>query len=169
MNDINVMISNRLPTFSVTINNRLPTFYVTVKLSNNASNVNVSLATPGPKGGTGIKGDPGNLIICKAAYSIGGHRVVSINSDNEAEYPSNISRAVGLTTNAATTGDYLNIQTSGLISEISWNWIPEKAIYFLSDGTLTQTVPISGTLLQIGFAVSSTEMFIKLGTPIFLN
>ena len=103
MNDIDLKIDSQIPTFAVTISNELPTFAVTVQISENASQINVGLASPGPKG------DPGNTIVCRAASPIGGQRVVSLNSDNEAEYPTDFVRAIGITLNAAIQGDYLTI------------------------------------------------------------
>lgn len=163
MSDVNLTINSKLPIFAVTVNSKLPAFTTTVKLIDNTGRVNVGLTMPGPKG------DSGNTVVCKASTPIGGQRVVSLNYDNEAEYPLDFSRAIGITKHAAVKGDNLTIQTSGLMYESSWDWIPERAIYFSMDGVLTQTVPTSGTILQIGFTVSAKEIFIKIGTPINLS
>lgn len=163
MNDITLYVENPFPVFDVSIDNKLPSFEVSIQTIESVGEIHVGLTTPGPKG------DPGNTLVCKAAYPISGQRIVSLNASNEAEYPSDFSQALGLTTNAAIGGDYLTVITGGLVYEPSWTLTPNQAVYLSVDGLLTQTVPTTGTLLQIGFAVSPTEMFIKLGTPIILH
>lgn len=139
------------------------------------------IGLPGSKGDTGEqgpKGDSGGVsIIRNAAIPISGHRVVLLDTTGLVNYASNTNlshatRVVGLSSNAATIGDPVNIAIHGEMTEPSWNWDTTKPVYLSNDGYLTQVEPVAPSAafsMIVGFPISTTILFITLGIPITLT
>lgn len=108
-------------------------------------------------------------IVRPAAVSIGGHRIVALNSNDEVVYPTVYTTAIGLSINAASIGSDVNIITTGYVVESSWSWIPGEPLFLSTDGQISQTPPTSGILLQVGKSISATSIYINLQQPIQLN
>ena len=129
----------------------------------------------GLKGDKGDKGDPGiSNITYPAAQALGGHRVVILNDGLEADYAdatdlTHINRILGLTLGAVIQGDAVTILTGGDVIEPSWSWTLGLPVYLGSNGLLTQTRPIIGFNLIVGFPLSATEMFFQKREPIILT
>lgn len=128
--------------------------------------------TQGPPGPPGPAG--GQALVKTADVTLSGHRVVRATSALGVNYadnqtPSHAATVVGVTTGAALLGAAVIVQVSGEIVEPSWAWTPNLPVYCGPNGTLTQTPPSSGWLLEIGFAVAATQLFIRAKTPIFLS
>ena len=75
-----------------------------------------------------------------------------------------IDRVLGILDNAGET------VTFGAITNPSWTWTPEQSLYLGSNGNIATTSTIDGAAfsLKIGYAISSTKAFIKIGTPVVL-
>ncbi len=60
--------------------------------------------------------------------------------------------------------------TFGSITNVSWTWTPEQSLYLGDAGNIVTTSTIDGATfsLKIGYAISSTKAFIKIGTPVIL-
>ena len=60
--------------------------------------------------------------------------------------------------------------TFGSITNVSWTWTPEQSLYLGDNGNIVTTSTIDGATfsLKIGYAISSTKAFIKIGTPVVL-
>ncbi len=60
--------------------------------------------------------------------------------------------------------------TFGSITNPSWTWTPEQSLYLGSNGDVVTTSTINGAAfsLKLGYAISATKAFIKIGTPIVL-
>ena len=60
--------------------------------------------------------------------------------------------------------------TFGSITNASWTWTPEQSLYLGDNGNIVTTSTIDGATfsLKIGYAISSTKAFIKIGTPVVL-
>jgi hypothetical protein len=60
--------------------------------------------------------------------------------------------------------------TFGSITNVSWTWTPEQSLYLGSNGDVVTTSTINGAAfsLKLGYAISATKAFIKIGTPIVL-
>lgn len=60
--------------------------------------------------------------------------------------------------------------TFGSITNVSWAWTPEQSLYLGSNGDIVTTSTINGAVfsLKLGYAISTTKAFIKIGTPIIL-
>lgn len=132
----------------------------------------------GEKGETGARGAPGAAIMVKpASFPISGNRLVRLSDNSELAYATNAgsavqARVVGLTLNAAITGDPVEILMDGDISEPSWNWDMSKLIYLGQDGYLTQVspqAPDAAYSVVVGFPISSTSMFLNIGYLIQLT
>jgi len=107
-------------------------------------------------------------ITAIAAEAIGGQRIVSLNSDGKAIYPTDYSSAIGITTGAVELGATATIITSGQITETSWSWTPNMPLFLSDNGLMTQTAPVTGELVQIGWAITSTTIFLKINPIIQL-
>ena len=60
--------------------------------------------------------------------------------------------------------------TFGSITNPSWTWTPEQSLYLGSNGDIVTTSTVNGATfsLRLGYAISATKAFIKIGTPIVL-
>jgi hypothetical protein len=60
--------------------------------------------------------------------------------------------------------------TFGSITNPSWTWASEQSLYLGSNGDIVTTSTINGAAfsLKLGYAISATKAFIKIGTPIVL-
>ena len=119
----------------------------------------------GPQGSQGIPGPAGGSIIQKEAGEIlSGHRTVRISNNLvyycDATNINHVGTAIGVTTNAATVGDVVNIQMLGDLIESGWNW-SEGAVFVGINGQLTQDLTSLLFVQQIGVAVSSIELNIN--------
>lgn len=129
--------------------------------------------------GQGPAGRPGpsaETVERVAASAIGGHRLVCLIADTLVyASPANlghVNRLIGLTMNAAGTGDLVVIRISGEITEPSWVWAVDQPIYLGANGFLTQVAPTKSTAAYtqvIGFAVTADRIFIHLSSPIILS
>ena len=52
----------------------------------------------------------------------------------------------------------------------SWSWTPEQSLFLGNNGQIVTTSTIDGAAfsLKIGYAVTPTQVFVKIGTPIIL-
>lgn len=113
-----------------------------------------------------------NYILKIAAVAIGGHRIVC-DENGLANYADKDTithkyKILGITTGAIEQNAEGTIQITGEMIESSWTWIPGQYIFLGNNGLLTQQVPVTGFLLIIGFAETSTKIFIDIKQPINL-
>lgn len=134
----------------------------------------IGVGSPGPQG---PKGDPGadgdKTVVTKvAAQTLGGHRIVrSVNGlvdYADATVEAHGDDVLGLTLGAVDAGAPVQVQTSGPVTEPSWNWTPGEALFLRENGLMTQT-PLADPAfdLVVGFAETATTVFISLREPIF--
>ena len=117
----------------------------------------------GDKGDTGVVG--GNIIII-APVNLGGNRVVMA----DGNYADNIdvatlNKAIGITKTSALSGAEVEIVTVAELNGFSGLSINE-IVYLASNGTVTQVLPVSGYIQQIGVASSSTTILINISSSI---
>jgi hypothetical protein len=150
---------------------------MTVEQVNSAGEVTGQSMVLEVLGGTGPAGPPGpaggDMLDLPARGAIGGHRAIC-NDNGAATYADNtdISTAhtfVGISYNAASDSDIVNIVTAGPVTEATWNWTPKQPIYIGTNGTLTQTAPTSGYIRRIGFAQTSTTVYVQPSQPLFIG
>lgn len=104
----------------------------------------------------------GLVISRTAGAALGGHRAVYVLlSDGKAYYANPDATArftIGITTGAASSGAPVSIQCDGVMVEPSWSWSGSEVVWLGANGTLTQTVPTSGTAFQIGVPTGPTSL-----------
>lgn len=104
-----------------------------------------------------------------AGETIHGSRAIRIGSDGKAYHPSsaNTSHAegiVGLSKDAASSGDIVEIVEEGVLTEPSWAWNPGSLIYLNgTGGQLSETPPTSGFCRSIAVALTATSVRMQLG------
>lgn len=107
-----------------------------------------------------------------AGVDISGHSVVIKSGTGTVSLAdhnllSHIHQVLGVSLNSATQGTEVQVQSFGLITEPSWNWI-DGPVYLGVGGQLSQTPPTTGFLLIVGTAMAPTVLMVKLGVPITL-
>jgi len=97
------------------------------------------------------------------------HKIVALNANAEtiAATTKNldfIDRIVGVLDSDDHTVSF------GVIEYNGWNWTPEQSLFLGDNGSIVTTSTIDGALfsLKIGYAINSTKIFIKIGTPVIL-
>lgn len=82
--------------------------------------------------------------------------------------PAHRDVVLGLSDNNYAAGATVSIYHNGPITNPipgigGWNWVVNKAVYLQANGDLAQTIPPSGFVQKLGFALSSNTMMIRLG------
>ena len=120
----------------------------------------------GDKGDTGTSGAIGGNIFITAPVNLGGNRVVMI----DGNYADNtdvatLNKAIGLTKTSALSGAEVELV---IVSELTGfsTLTPNEIVYLSTNGTITQVLPVSGYIQQIGVAFSSTKILINISSPI---
>jgi len=139
---------------------------VNVAVTEVASPVLVTALVQGPAGPVGPAGVPG--IIGVAGEDLSGHRVVKVNGAGAYIYCQDIY-GIGLTLGAATSGNPVSVQTVGEVEEPSWAWTPGLPVYQTGMGLLTQVLPTSGFIREIGIALAPTKISLTFQSPIALG
>jgi hypothetical protein len=126
----------------------------------------LSVGRQGPIGPSGlastqlVTGESISALRILRTNSVG--RVVYADKDGTVEEAKNIT---GVSTSAAASGELVDIQFSGLLTDSGWNWdmSSNNALYLGSNGTILQGAPSGTVTYKIGHAVSPTRIFINLG------
>lgn len=124
----------------------------------------------------GKRGAAGNEHAVRTSLSaISGHRAVISSGSGLVEYASNNDmthqyRVLGITTNSASIGADINIQTFGEIVEPSWSFVPGN-VFLGTDGNLTQVAPsgINKFSMVIGYAIDATTITVNIQPPITIE
>lgn len=116
----------------------------------------------------GIKGNTGasSSVTIAAPINLGGNRVVMANghyADN-TDFAT-VNKAIGLTQGAAITGADVVIVISTELDGFA-GLTPNDPIYLSTNGTVTQTLPLTGYIQQVGVAISTTKILVNLMMPI---
>ncbi len=128
---------------------------------------------PGPRGPIGPSG--GNAVTAVAAVALGGHRIVLLNADGEADYAradeiTHASIVLGMTSHAAAEGADVDVIRIGELEEVSWSWTLNQPVYLGLDGVPVQSLPYNAAFsLVIGFPITPTRLFISIREPIILS
>lgn len=105
-----------------------------------------------------------------AGASLSALRAVTTNSSGQAVYANNNTLAnaqvVGITLGAASSGEQVGVKTFGPMSDANWNWT-KGAVYLGTNGQLTQNAPSGGAIIvQVGRALTNTQLFVDIDTTI---
>jgi hypothetical protein len=127
----------------------------------------------GPQGSNGLNGLNGlngslDIITLTAGTDLGGNRVVT----GAVEYADNtnldtLTKAIGVTAGAAILGEPIHVISGGEL-EGFFGLTPNQPVYLSVNGTVTQTLPVTGYIQRIGVAVTSTKIIINLSEPLAL-
>lgn len=134
----------------------------------------VTLLDTGTQGPPGPPGEAGSAYIeFPAAVPLGGNRCVRLVA-GEAVYADNTTLAdanlvLGLTRGAVAEGAQAQIQTTGLMTEVSWAWTTDAPVFVGANGVPVQPAPATGFQLIVGVATSPTQIFIGAKMPIVLE
>lgn len=110
-----------------------------------------------------------NSFIQVATRDIGGLRVLL--ADQSYADQINISsygKVIGLSKGAVVTGGLLEIVTASELDGFT-GLIPNTQVYLGLNGLITQTVPTSGFIQQLGVAITSTSILVNLSLPLLLS
>lgn len=126
----------------------------------------------GVQGPPGIPGASNQFEYVVAGQTLGGNRAVTVNSVGQLVYPdpgSPNSRVYGVTTHSAQQGELTTVQITGTQTEPSWNWDITLPVFVGVAGTLTQTAPVTGQTLIVGYPNGPTKLFIDRQPPIYMG
>ena len=105
-----------------------------------------------------------------AGENLGGNRVIVVLGDlafyADKDNLSHVDKVRGISTEAFTTGNIGCVQIGGFMQDPSWSWTPDLPVFLSNNGLLTQTVPTTGFILQLGVADTATRILIDLKMPI---
>jgi hypothetical protein len=78
--------------------------------------------------------------------------------------------AIGISQQAATVGNPLDVVLSGIMDDSNWAWIPDLPLYVGADGALTQTPPSAPSvfLLRVGVALTATTVLVSIERSILI-
>lgn len=136
------------------------------------------LESPAQQGPPGPQGLPGQAGVAYLTYvadgALGGHRVVVPTTAGKVGYADNTNVAhantvLGLTLGAAVDGDDVNVQTSGEVTEPSWNWTMGLPVFLATNGLLTQSYPTAAFVIILGVAVAPTKLVVDVKIPFVLE
>jgi hypothetical protein len=130
----------------------------------------VEVVIPGPQGPAGD-----TTIILPAGTAVSGHRVIAW-ENGEARHadPTVLTdgrRVIGVSLNAALTGDPVTVRQSGLVVDASLALVPGLPVFLGPDGALLQTPPTApgaAFQLRIGSALSPDTLLVRISQPISL-
>lgn len=156
-----------LPAAGVTITAETPGIHLVVPST--AGQVTVA----GIQGPEGIPGSSPQDLRIDAPSAISAHRALSFcSNESVVQYADSSDTAqagkfLGISLNAATPGDPLDIRISGEITEPGWAWAL-GCVYVGAAGHLTQTMPTTGYLQAVGVALTPTKLLVHPLQPILL-
>lgn len=91
-------------------------------------------------------------------------RVVTVNTGSQLAKASTSDQTpiIGIVSGAITAGNSVSVVTFGSKEFAGWGFAePGKPVYLTGNGELTQTMPISGLVAQVGIALSSTKIHVR--------
>lgn len=124
------------------------------------------------KGAKGDKGDDGgdSLLSLPAAGSIIAYKTVTTDADGfviygDAGTTAHWSSILGIALNSASAGGHVAIAQQGLVTNAGWNWTVGDTLFVGLNGDIT-TQQVGVFSQTIGYALSATQIFLRLGRAI---
>ena len=72
----------------------------------------------------------------------------------------------GISLAAGALGTLVPVALAGPVADLAWTWTPRQPVFAAPGGVLTQAVPTTGILHQLGIATTATTIFLAPGPPI---
>jgi hypothetical protein len=107
------------------------------------------------------------LIKRTAGQTMGGHRAVYVHTDGKLYLadpelrPECVTMITGITPASYIEGSDAYARFTAELTDPSFNFV-QGPIYLGPQGTLTQTLPTSGSLVQLGHALGPTSMQVRI-------
>lgn len=101
-------------------------------------------------------------------------QVVAVDGAGNAYPPdlsmgADVSRIMGVTLNAATTGNPVRISRLHMFTESAWSWAPGRIYCTTTGGALTQAVPASpSAVVEVGRALTPTTVLVNVQPAILI-
>jgi hypothetical protein len=109
-----------------------------------------------------------NVLRQVATRDIGGLRVLLADQSYADQSDSNsYGKVIGITKGAVVTREWLDIITSSELNGFT-GLIPNEILYLGLNGLVTQIVPSTGYIQQLGVALTSTSILVNIGLPVQL-
>lgn len=117
---------------------------------------------PGPPGPAGTLVNSSTAVTALSAYKVVSADGTGVAITDPMSIMS-VDTILGITTTAAATpGMSVNFQTSGLVVNPAWSFIPDQPVFCGFGGSLTQEPPAAPISRQLGVAVAPDRVFFSL-------
>jgi len=133
----------------------------------------IDVAAQGPMGPQGPQGLSGaSVSLYPAAVPVSGHAAIVLNATGQA-LPADASdpthfAVAGVTVGAATAGDNVEVQNSGVLEHSGWTFTAGLPVFLGLAGAITQVLPPSAVFSKVlGVAVSPTRISLDFQPAIF--
>jgi hypothetical protein len=130
---------------------------------------------PGPAGPAGPSGTPGdNLTVTKTAgETISAGKAVYADTSTVVKLSDHSvvarQKCIGIAKTAATAGNPLEVIVDGTFTDAIFSGFTlNEPVFVGTSGTLTQTPPTSGVLLEIGYYLGENKIEVEIKRPIIL-
>jgi hypothetical protein len=108
-----------------------------------------------------------------AESNVSAIRMVKASSSTEVNYATSAStyedsKAIGISLNAATTGNPVDVLLAGVIEDGTFTFGVNEVLYLTTAGGITDTPPSSGYSVVIGKGLGPGAIFIDIQEPILV-
>lgn len=106
--------------------------------------------------------------------TLSGHKAVTFNATGGLIYadkdtPVHGCKVAGITTHAAEMFQFCRVLRHGEITEPSWFWDVNLPVFVGNSGELTQTPPVTGFSVIIGFPIRTDTLSVRIQTTVYLE
>lgn len=123
--------------------------------------------------GSGVAGNPriNDLVRRIAAEEVSALRLVYESAAGIAHLDptveAEVDALVGISISAGAAAAEIRVRARGTIDDPGWSWTP-GLVFAGPDGTLTQTPPVSGWEIVVGYAPTATRLNLTFDEPVLL-
>lgn len=123
------------------------------------------------QGPQGEPGPPGGAVVSyPAGENISAGRLVILDSNTVRYFqpgtPSHAGRALGVTKTSATTGQSVQVQVAGVLSDAAFAFTPDAPVYSRADGELFATPLGTGIVQFVGTALTTNSVNINIDSSL---
>ena len=123
------------------------------------------------QGPQGEPGPPGGAVVeYPAAQNLSAGRLVILDGGGVRYFqpanPAHAGRALGITKTSGTTGQTVQIQIAGILSDPAFSFTPDAIVYSRADGELFSTPLSTGIVQFVGTALTANSINISIDSPL---